>query len=61
MTIARGHSSSSVTARNGYDLSSFRRTLNRGRWRLMRLNSRKKASTSFLTSIHSTLSATATI
>ena len=53
-TIARGHSSSSVTARYGYDLSSFSRMLKRGLCRLMRLNSRKNASTSFLATIHST-------
>ena len=46
-TIARGHSSSRVTARYGYDLSSFSRMLKRGRCCLMRLNSRKNASTSF--------------
>ncbi len=61
ITIARGHSSPTVTARNGYDLSSFSRMLNRGLWALMSSFSRKSASTSLRTSIHSTDSAAATI
>ncbi len=61
MTIARGHSSPTVTARKGYDLSSFSRMLKRGLCALISSFSRKNASTSLRTSIHSTVSAAVTI
>ena len=46
VNITRGYSSSTVTAMYGNDLSSRRRTLNGGRWRLTRFCSRWSASTS---------------
>ena len=46
VNMTRGYSSSTVTAMYGNDLSSRRRTLNGGRWRLTRFCSRWSASTS---------------
>jgi len=61
ITVARGHSSERVMARNGYDLSSRRRMLKRGLCFWMRVYSSMRASTSFSVTIQSTESAAATI
>src|SRR4029450_2980551 len=57
----RGNSSFSVTARNGYDLSSRYLTLNRGSNSLIQENSSCSASTSLLTVTQSTAAAVVTI
>src|SRR6266516_4653813 len=54
VNMTRGKSSSTVTAMYGNDLSSRRRTLNGGRWRLTRFCSRWSASTSVPVTITST-------
>jgi hypothetical protein len=61
MTCSLGNSSLSVTARNGYDLSSRYLTLNRGSNSLIQEYSSCSASTSLLTVTQSTADAVVTI
>ena len=60
-TITRGNSSPTVTASHGYDLSSRYFTLKRGSNSLIQLYSSWSASTSVLTTVHSTADAEVTI
>ena len=59
--MTRGNSSLSVTASQGYDLSSRYFTLKRGSYSLIQEYSSCSASTSVCTTVHSTLLAVVTI
>ena len=61
MTMTRGNSSDTVTASQGYDLSSRYLTLNRGSNSLIQVYSSWSASTSVSTTVHSTPAAEVTI
>ncbi len=61
MTVTRGNSSLTVTASQGYDLSSRYLTLKRGSNSLIQEYSSASASTSVLTTVHSTELAVSTI